>query len=140
MNKVIVWLVVMVSLVVVGKYSLARYEEKELLRKSRTRVDKVFSLMKVGTGTGTDVQTAICLWAENKVFISDRDLLSRYSDQFDEWREAKNLYRSFDSYEITAVELRVSGASKIAVVTVKVEGAEPLQILVEPGTSLRWMV
>lgn len=138
MKKLLTLGAVIVALIVIGRYSLERYEEKEMLRKARGRVDRVFKLMKSGTGTGGDIQTAVCIWAENKIFIGDRDLLSRYSDDFDRWRQEKDLYRSFERFEISAVELRVNGDSKTAVVTVKVDGGEPMQILVEPMSSLRW--
>jgi len=138
MKKLVILGAVIVSLVLIGRYSLERWEEKELLRKSRGRVDRVFKLMKAGTGTGGDIQTAICIWAENKLFIGDRDQLSRYSDEFDRWRQEKDLYRSFDRFEIASVELRVNGDSKTSVVTVKVDDGEPMQILVDPMSPLRW--
>ncbi len=138
MKSLAIWVIVLASLLATGKYALARHEDGASVRTAQRRVEGVFGAMKSGTGAGADLQTAICLWAENKIFIADRDALGRYSDQFDNWREAKKLYRAFDSFEIKSVERLDPEKPEPVVVTVTVDGGTPLEILVETGASLRW--
>ncbi len=138
MKTLVLWISVMATIGFGIKYGLTKHEDGASVRNARTRVERVFGGMKSGTGTGNDVQTAICMWAENTVLVADRDALERYSDQFDRWRRQKDLYHSSQTFEITSVEKVDPNQQYPVVVTVTVDGGKPLEILVEAGGVLKW--
>jgi hypothetical protein len=68
---------------------------------AKTRVGFILQTIKDhGSGTSTELQTAICRWDRDKVVISDRDELGLASDAFDSWRQAANIYPTLSSFEL----------------------------------------
>jgi len=74
---------------------------------------------KGGTGTSGDAQDAITLWA----FGGKGGVDGAMSDQFDNWRREKNLYRPILHFEIKKVKVDTSTSPPTAYVTVFIDGA-----------------
>ena len=103
---------------------------------AETRVKNVLNGMKEGTGTGAKVETAMAMWADNKLRITDRDRLNWATDNFDNWRMKKDLYRKTGEYEIESVEM-VKGSEDTAIVEFKLEGKK-YKVLVPKDAAISW--
>jgi len=103
-----------------------------------SRVDQMLhGMLAGGVGTSGDIQEAICFWYNGTRFISDRNELMSASDQFDEWRRVRDLYRKIESYEIA----EISATSKILpeefIVTVRIDG-KAYAMLVKKRETIKW--
>lgn len=138
MNRTLLFFLIVFTVVSVGLVKKAFPPYEQLAAK---RVENMLNGMKEGgTGVGLPAQTAMCLWAANKVVITDRDLLTWASDNFDKWRREKKLYRKIDSYAIVKAEMvPLSAKDKpVARVVFDVEGKN-YTVEVPKDQPIRWV-
>lgn len=133
-NLVIGLIVVAALLGLLVKTAFPGYE-----KVAATRVTNVLNGMKEGTGTGTKAETAMAMWAEGKLRITDRDRLSWASDNFDKWRRKKKLYRQTGEFTIDSVEVTKDDEQyKEALVTFTLEGKR-YQVRVPSNSAIAWV-
>jgi hypothetical protein len=104
---------------------------------AKTRVTNVLNGMKEGTGTNSKLETAMAMWAMNKVRITDNLALSASSDGFDKWRMAKDLYRPTGDFKIDKVEKVNDPDEPTAIVSFTLEG-KPYKVLVPRDHPIKW--
>lgn len=132
-NMVIGILVIAVLMMFVVKTAFPSYE-----KVAKTRVTNVLNGMKEGTGTGSKVETAMAMWADGKLRITDRDRLSWASDHFDKWRREKKLYRPTGEFTIDDVEItQETEQFKEALVSFTLEG-KPYKVRVPSNSAIAW--
>ncbi len=122
-----------VLLVIAVKLLIPSYESV-----AKTRVTNVLTGMREGTGTGAKVETAMAMWAEGKLRITDRDRLSAASDGFDKWRRAKDLYRPTGEFTVDSVEMVKDAPEETAIVSFTLEG-KPYKVKVPKSSFIRWI-
>src|SRR5260221_1878534 len=85
--------------------------------EAKTRVTNVLRGMQAGTGTVAEVETATCMWAQDKIRISDNLALSAASNGFTTWRREKDLYRKIGDFTIDRVEKVKDATEDTAIVS-----------------------
>jgi hypothetical protein len=95
------WLVsgLILSLALAGCAKLFKTEGTESAAKTRVR----FILQTIkdhGTGTDTVLQTAVCRWRNDKIFIAIPTEQVEASDAFDNWRQQGGIYPTIQAFEV----------------------------------------
>jgi hypothetical protein len=103
---------------------------------AESRLHTMLDDMKEGTGVGAKQETAIALWY-NGANRLDNATLSTASNQFDKWRQEKDLYRKFDTFTIDSSETVKDAADPTAIFSTTIDG-KPLKIRVIKGQPMRW--
>jgi hypothetical protein len=103
---------------------------------AQRRLNTMLEDMKEGTGVGPKQETAIGLWY-NGANRLDNATLSTASNQFDKWRQEKDLYKKFDTFTIDGSEEVKDAADPTAIFSVTIEGT-PHKIRVVKGQAMRW--
>jgi hypothetical protein len=68
---------------------------------AKTRVKFILQTIKEhGSTTDTQLQTAICRWDSDKIFISDRERLASALEAFDTWRQQARIYPVLQTFGI----------------------------------------
>ncbi len=87
------------SLTLTGCARLLSSEGTESAAKTRVR----FILQTIkdhGTGTDTALQTAVCRWRNDKVFIAVPGEQAEAADAFDNWRQQGGIYPTLQTFEV----------------------------------------
>ena len=103
---------------------------------AQRRLNTMLEDMKEGTGVGPKQETAIGLWYNGSNRL-DNATLATASNQFDHWRQEKDLYRKFDTFTIDGSEEVKDAADPTAIYSVTIEG-KPYKIRVVKGQPMRW--
>ncbi len=70
-------------------------------KKAKKRVEAVLTgIRDGGTQTGNVLQSAICRWEKDVVFIPDRDAVEGAMDAFDRWRRQGGIYPTLTGFTI----------------------------------------
>lgn len=134
--KRLFFVLVVFAVVLLGlmKFAFPGYESV-----AEKRVANMLKGMHEGQGADAKVETAMAMWAENKLRITDRDRLSWASDNFDRWRTKKDLYRQIGEYKINSVkEQKGSDDEPTAIVAFTIEG-KPYKVLVPRDHAIQWV-
>jgi len=75
-----------------------------------------------GTGSGGDMQEAICMWYQGTRFIADDLRLAEVRDEFDAWRRQKDLYGHIDEWEITSMAREEGSDPPALIVSIDIDG------------------
>jgi hypothetical protein len=68
---------------------------------AKTRVRFILQTIKDhGSGTDTAIQTAICRWRNDKIFISDSAEQAEAADAFDAWRHQGGIYPTLQAFAV----------------------------------------
>jgi hypothetical protein len=108
---------------------------------AKTRVKFILQTIKEhGNTTDTQLQTAICRWDSDKIFISDRERLTAALEAFDTWRQEAQIFPTLQTFTIDdKVEGRhdkdPEGTYYLAVTIDSV----PHHLRVPPKERLSWM-
>ena len=101
---------------------------------ARERVKSLLEAwQKGGTGGNGYAQAAITIWAFGGKGMADGAM----SDQFDDWRRAKDLYRPILLFEINKVRVDASTQPPTAYVTVTIDG-KIYKMKVVRGRPIEW--
>ena len=104
------------------------------------RVEFIFKTIKAeGWKSGVNVQTAICRWAEDEVYIKEASEQEAAVDAFGSWIKEARLERGLESYEVfPQVRYEVAGdAPNTVYVQVKVNGSDRW-LKVPPKRRISW--
>jgi hypothetical protein len=89
----------LLSLALAGCDKLLKTEGTE--SGAKTRVKFILQTIKDhGAGTDTALQTAVCRWFSDKIYIADRDEQAAAADAFDTWRQEGGIYPTFQTYQV----------------------------------------
>jgi hypothetical protein len=136
--SVLLWL----ALLLAGCGNLTQLVSGEGTAKAaKTRVRFILQTIKEhGNTTDTQLQTAICRWDSDKIFISDRDQLAAAADAFDTWRQRAQIYPTLQTFMIDEkVEDRHdTDPEDTLYVSVAIDGVAH-RIRVPPKARLSWV-
>jgi hypothetical protein len=104
---------------------------------ARRRVTVMMDAWRAG-GTSSDgnMQEAVSMWYQGARAIADDVELSRAASKFDAWRRQKQLYGSFQRWEITAID--PDPATPAMIVALNIDG-KPYRMRVESGEPIEWV-
>jgi hypothetical protein len=104
--------------------------------QAERRLHTMLDDMKEGTGVGPKQETAIALWyaGQNRL---DNASLSTASNQFDHWRQEKDLYRKFDTFSIDSGEEVKEAPDPTAIFSVTID-SKPYKIRVVKARPMQW--
>jgi hypothetical protein len=134
--RILPWL--MMSVALAGCARLFTTEGTEAAAKTRVK----FILQTIhdhGSGTDTALQTAICRWYNDKIFISEASTQQDASDGFDNWRRQGGIYPDLQTFEVEekAQEKHDADPDGTWYVTARINGLSRL-IRVPSKGSLAW--
>lgn len=112
-------------LVTLGACGLIEGAVKSSAIKSQTknRVETILTGIKEqGGGTGTKIQTAICMWWADKMVISDLRELGDAQDAFERWQKEAGIYPRISSFEVGDVEVLENTDVPTAIVSGTING------------------
>jgi hypothetical protein len=128
----------LLSLALAGCHRLVSTEGTE--SAARTRVKFILQTIRDhGNGTDVALQTAICRWHSDKIFISDRDEQSAAADAFDNWRQEGGIYPTLQTYAVAenAQERHPVDPEGTWYVAVTIDGLDHL-LRVPPKGQIGW--
>lgn len=118
--------------------AVAKFEEYDLKRRSEQRVDVILKgIQEGGTGTSTVVQTSMCRWWNNTIFLSGNEA-DAASNRFDRWREKGRIYRKIAGYEVTGSEIDAEAEHPTVLVHGTIEG-ESFTMRVPEDLTISWV-
>jgi hypothetical protein len=92
-------------------------------RDARTRVEAMMESWRTGgTGSGGDMQEAVCMWYQGTRFMLDDIKLAKVRDEFDNWRHQKSLYKRIDTWEISSMAREKDSDPPALILTVDIDG------------------
>ena len=107
-------------------------------RRTRNRVGVMMDdWISGGTGSGGDIQEAICLWYNGSPKLLPLDHLLHARERFDEWRKEKGLFRKIAAWEITAVAGEASSDPPAMIVSIDIDG-KPFRMRVADHVPIEW--
>jgi hypothetical protein len=95
--RILPWL--MMSVALAGCARLFTTEGTESAAKTRVR----FILQTIhdhGSGTDVNLQTAMCRWYNDKIYVSDVSTQAEAADAFDKWRQQGGIYPDLQTFEV----------------------------------------
>jgi hypothetical protein len=122
---------VLCFLVLLGGCSL---KEKDVVD---IRVDAALNGLKE-KGLTKPYQTAICMWAEGKYTIANREHLERAMTGYDNWVKEKDLKLPITTYEIKEIEIVEDTSVPTAIVAVTIDGKE-YKLQVCDNAAISWV-
>jgi hypothetical protein len=139
-------LIIVSSLFVLAYFGLGYIKEKNPSfgpkpeNVAKERVDFILKTMVAhGAGTNTEIQTAMCRWYKDKIFLGDRDEQAAASDGFDHWTREIDAYSGIHSYEIVSIDPGKAGdPENTEYVTVKIDGGRHV-LRVPPQQQISWV-
>jgi hypothetical protein len=135
MRRISVLLMAMVLLA--AGLAVACYSMEE--HGARTRVEMMMNGWSKGGRTSSgDIQTAVCMWYEGSLLITDRDTLGQASVDFDIWRREKDLYRELERWEIPSIAKESDAEPRVWIVSVDIEG-DPYRMRVQEYVPIEWL-
>jgi hypothetical protein len=108
---------------------------------AKTRVRFILQTIKDhGSTTDAQMQTAICRWDSDKVFISDREQLASALDAFDTWRQQARIYPTLQAFSVddNVHERLNKDPEGTYYVSVTIDGV-PHRLRVPPKARLSWV-
>jgi len=123
---------VIVALVLVAGLVTVACHEDTYIAKGRVNT-LLKDWQKGGTGSGGYAQEAITIWAYGGKGAPDGAM----SDQFDNWRREKNLYRPIATFEVKKVKVDTKTMPPTAYVTVMIDG-KVYTMKVVRGRPIQW--
>ncbi len=129
-------LIATVSLALAGCEDLVNLaKSKEEL--ARERVEFILSTAKRAGGTTSDeLQKAICLWWNDKIYIGDLGEFEQAMEGFEAWQQEAGIYPKPRSYEILEIRPEQEGSSTMLVLT-KINGSFRW-LVVPPKDTISW--
>jgi hypothetical protein len=116
------------------KEGIGPYETKH---QAKARVTNILQGIKDG-GTGKSMQTALCRWYNDSVYINESSTASFASDMFDRWRVDGGIGKGIAAFEVTEATIE-EGAPVEAVLVGGTIDTRPFSVRVPKGQTITWV-
>ena len=117
----------------------AQLADRNLSGAAKARVGGVLEGLRTGErAAGSDFQTALCLWYNDTIYLSDQDDQDAASDGFDRWIAAGGIASGIGGYEITAVEIVREVQAPTVLVAGTIDG-RAFQVRVPEKQRIEWV-
>lgn len=133
MKKAVIWAVVVIGLLIVGRFGLGHMFTQSEANTAQERVRRILDGLK----SGGDLQRAIPLWKHGSFNVGSQQEFDTAAGEFEEWT-LKHKISKVESYEIENAEV-LSETDRIGSAMVRVSGTvngRPFVMRVQQGARV----